>query len=185
MNQNSHQNCVRADFKMIAPHFSICLFVQRIQVPVYLYGEMPQVLPILVAAPQPRQVSQLRIRWTFPSCCLSRYCAKVSCPASGETHQIDCFTSCSEHVTSTVDEVDWKSWGLALAANCQAEQDKLACADRQTWGKLTSSHGLNSSEPLSSTCREVICDNHLSCSRLCLNTALALPAQTRSISGFY
>ena len=33
------------------------LYVQRIQVPVYLYGEMPQVLPILVAAPQPRQVS--------------------------------------------------------------------------------------------------------------------------------
>ena len=107
----------------------------------------------------------------------------MSCPASGETHQIDCFTSCAEHVTRRVDEVDWKSWGLALAAQCQAGQDKLACADRQTWSKLTSSHGLNSSEPLSSSCREEICQNDLSCSRLCLNTALALPAQTRSIPG--
>ena len=113
-----------------------------------------------------------------------RYCAKVSCPASGETHQIDCFTSCASHVQRTVDEVDWKSWGLALAAQCQtgqAGQDKLACADRHTWSKLTSSHGLNGTEPLSSTCREVICQSDLSCSRLCLNTALALPAHTRSV----
>ena len=114
-----------------------------------------------------------------------RYCAKVSCPASGETHQIDCFTSCAEHVQRKVDEVDWKSWGLALAAQCQAgqaRQDKLACADRHTWRKLTSSHGLNGSEPLSSSCRDVICQQDLSCSRLCLNTALALPPQTRSVS---
>ena len=105
----------------------------------------------------------------------------MSCPASGETHQIDCFTSCTEHVTRTVDEVDWKSWGLALAGECQAGGDKLECADRIIWRKLTSSHGLNTTDQLSSTCREVVCEDDLGCSRLCLNTALALPKQTRSV----
>ena len=52
---------------------------------------------------------------------------------------MDCFTDCAEHVHTTVDEVDWKSWGLALAGQCQAEEDKLACADNLIWTKITRS----------------------------------------------
>ena len=52
---------------------------------------------------------------------------------------MDCFTDCAEHVHTTVDEVDWKSWGLALAGQCQARGDKLSCADNLIWTKITRS----------------------------------------------
>jgi len=112
---------------------------------------------------------------------LARYCAKVSCPSSGHHHQMDCFTDCAEHVHTRVDEVDWKSWGLALAGQCQAEEDKLACADNLIWTKITSSHGVNRTGRLSGSCRETLCEGELACSRLCLNTALALPTHSRNL----
>merc|ERR1712045_975393 len=36
-------------------------------------------------------------------------------------------------------------------------------------------------DSLTSTCRETVCQDNLACSRLCLNTALALPQQSRNL----
>merc|ERR1719233_2170826 len=42
---------------------------------------------------------------------LARYCIKASCPHSPhhtDVHQVDCFTACSEHVSTKVSKADWQ-----------------------------------------------------------------------------
>ena len=35
--------------------------------------------------------------------------------------QLDCFSQCSDHVSSSVAPVDWEEWARALAGECQEE----------------------------------------------------------------
>merc|ERR1719264_2264532 len=102
---------------------------------------------------------------------LARYCIQASCPhpKAGQIHQVDCFSSCSAHVASSVAKSDWQDWANALAGPCQQEGEegeapshthRLECADSKVWSSITS--------PLASHCLQHICQEDIRCGTSCL-----------------
>ena len=52
---------------------------------------------------------------------LARYCIQASCPADQSLPQLDCFSQCSSHVTSSVAAQDWEVWASQLTTTCQED----------------------------------------------------------------
>jgi len=115
---------------------------------------------------------------------LARYCIQASCPhpKAGQIHQVDCFSSCSAHVASSVAKSDWQAWANALAGPCQQEGEegeapshthRLECADSKVWSSITS--------PLASHCLQHICQEDIRCGRSCLEHVAAVGEDHRSI----
>jgi len=111
---------------------------------------------------------------------LARYCIKASCSQEKleKLYQVDCFSSCSAHVSSNVSKSDWKHWADALAGDCQRKiqkhkinesEDRLSCADQQVWQKLLSADSSLVDGQVSNICLNIVCENNIKCGRSCLN----------------
>jgi len=115
---------------------------------------------------------------------LARYCIQASCPhqSAGQMHQVDCFSSCSSHVSSSVAKTDWQAWASALAGPCQQEgrqgevptqTHRLECADSVVWSSTSS--------PLAPHCLQHLCHGDIRCGRTCLDHVAAVEEGHRSI----
>ena len=56
---------------------------------------------------------------------LARYCIKAACKELEEgLHQVDCFTACSQQVSTKVWKGDWEHWAMALPGHCSREVEE-------------------------------------------------------------
>jgi len=124
---------------------------------------------------------------------LARYCIKASCPDNPEEKlfEIDCFSSCSQHVSSSVAETDWQKWATALAGNCQRQNKsekkilqanyRLTCADQVVWDEIITSEGISAKDQVSNHCLLDICQQNIKCGRTCLSHVNAVEKDHRLI----
>jgi len=121
---------------------------------------------------------------------LARYCIKASCPEQKDEniHQVDCFTTCSKHVSTRVAKSDWQHWAMALAGHCQMSMEeefkqnhRLICADKDVWAHITTSHGISQSDTMATLCFSTICQEDVKCSRNCLSHVQAVSQNLRPV----
>jgi len=122
---------------------------------------------------------------------LARYCIKASCPNNQDIHQVDCFTTCSEHVSTKVSKADWQNWAKALAGSCQVQKEeevhnssfdhKLICADRQVWAHMTTTLGISQSDVMATHCYSTMCHENLKCAKSCLSHLQSVTNSNRQV----
>lgn len=110
---------------------------------------------------------------------LARYCIQASCPHTmdQDMFQLDCFSQCSSHVSTSVSPPDWEEWARALAGECQEDKEegrthKLRCADSHIWHNTISLYPNLNLSTMANHCMVDVCEDNLKCARNCLDHVL-------------
>ena len=91
--------------------------------------------------------------------------------------QLDCFSQCSSHVSTSVSPPDWEEWARALAGECQEDKEegrthKLRCADSHIWHNTISLYPHLNLSTMANHCMVDVCEDNLKCARNCLEHVL-------------